>query len=764
MKKLITLTVLMCLSIQIAFAQFEVTGSKEYGRLFDVTYDPIVQNKLYAITLGNHIVTSSDNGQSWEILYSYPEQSVGLDRLRFLDGNQLTFYVRFSNNISLNLLDLNTLTITKQFVLPVPPGSDKNWIASYAIYEADTDIAIIHQGYQIGFSTFAKVYYTSDGGTTFQEIYHNVDFDEVFPNNVAIHPTNPAIVFIARGLGPTAVTGGIFKSVDAGATWVEHLAGNAFDAIDFQPQNPDTMLLGSSVTFGSQNLYRSTDTGDNWNIIPISWTNGIQDNITVIKYNPANPNNVIVLEENEIVITNDGFATWQNIVYPVVDVHSYYFGLNASFNPFNQDEVFISANYHVLFSEDGGETVSWSKNPYFSTTGNINFFNNPQESHLYYGVQLGYVHRNMQTMDEAPYEVQSLEYVSSSRITVYPDQTIPGRVYSFEGGFMGSNLYFSNDHGENREQIFSLFSSSFHAIASHPDNPNLVWASFSSFGENPELMEIDFSDINNIQVTPIALPISDVVTDMYFNQQNPDEIILSVGTNMLSTTNGGSTWTDISNGLNPLIPFQDLILKISINPLNTAQISIATNKGIFSTLNGGALWEQKTFDVTHNIAHSTETNGHLIAATHNSDISSFDVYYSTDGGENWTTIPTEDLQYVASTTTAFQFFETEADIYIGTTDLGLVKYTVDLSALSTPDFQGPNNFLQLYPNPVTDVLNLNTGAETIEQIILYTVTGQQIMVLPGASHINIAELKSGVYFVKATTTSGKSTTGKIIKR
>ena len=51
-------------------AQFETIGSDEYGRIFGINYDRITENKLYANTLANHILTSDDNGQTWSVFYA----------------------------------------------------------------------------------------------------------------------------------------------------------------------------------------------------------------------------------------------------------------------------------------------------------------------------------------------------------------------------------------------------------------------------------------------------------------------------------------------------------------------------------------------------------------------------------------------------------------------------------------------------------------------------------------------------------------------
>ena len=768
MKKLLTLifTILCCFGQQ-AFAQMEVIGSKEYGRVFDINYDLTVQNRLYAITLGNHIVMSNDNGVNWEVLYSHPEKGTSLKTLRVMEGNKLSFYTNYGvGDDALFILDLATLAIDKQFVLPIPEGSDQEWISNYSIYEDNTDIALVLQGFKIGLSNYAKVYYTNDAGASWREVYFNTLFNDVFPNDVAISPVDPDRLFITRGLGPNGINGGLLISADAGNTWEEKIPGNTYDPIAFNPLNPDDILVGTSIGFGTgvENLYRSLDGGSNWNIIPITWTDVTLNNITAIRFNPSDPTNIIVFEDNEVVITHDNFNTLQNFVYPVDSTHGYYYGLTAAYNPFNTNEIFVNGNYHALFSTNGGETLTWSKNPYFVTTVTVSITSGA-ESHLYYGVQFGFVHRNLTTGFDTPYEVKPLDYMANSPgMTVYSDKSIPGRVYTFKSSFMGSNVYMSNDHGATKIQILNLFSGTFNCVETDPANPNIIWAAFSNWGSEVQVYKIDVTDPANITNTLLTLPEADLVTGILIDNLNSNNVLISQGVSIYKSADGGTTWTSSSTGLEELVPMSDLILHLAQNPLNMEQYSIATNQGVFTTGNGGATWTKIYSSVIHNLAHSTVTDGQMIATTHTSGISDFKIIYSKDGGSTWNEIATKDLLYVASVASAFRFIADTAEVYIGTNDLGLVKYSIDMNAPNVGIGVNPLNTgdVIVYPNPTAGDLHIVTS-KTVLSVEIYNITGQRVFKAFNTISLNIAHLDTGVYSCKITTTDGKTTVVKVVR-
>nr|WP_294937558.1 T9SS type A sorting domain-containing protein [uncultured Flavobacterium sp.] len=92
--------------------------------------------------------------------------------------------------------------------------------------------------------------------------------------------------------------------------------------------------------------------------------------------------------------------------------------------------------------------------------------------------------------------------------------------------------------------------------------------------------------------------------------------------------------------------------------------------------------------------------------------------------------------------------------------------TTTIAALSNQDF-GFSSYFMLYPNPVNDVLTLETK-QTIEvsSINIYNQLGQLVLVVPKAqnvSKVDISGLASGNYFIKVNSDKGTSNT-KFVKK
>jgi Secretion system C-terminal sorting domain len=86
----------------------------------------------------------------------------------------------------------------------------------------------------------------------------------------------------------------------------------------------------------------------------------------------------------------------------------------------------------------------------------------------------------------------------------------------------------------------------------------------------------------------------------------------------------------------------------------------------------------------------------------------------------------------------------------------------DADANGTPDYLQNNNLavnhfqedhsIVIYPNPASSVLNLNnTSGLTISSIAIYAVNGTLVKQLTASSAIPVADLQSGLYFVKIVT-------------
>jgi hypothetical protein len=96
-------------------------------------------------------------------------------------------------------------------------------------------------------------------------------------------------------------------------------------------------------------------------------------------------------------------------------------------------------------------------------------------------------------------------------------------------------------------------------------------------------------------------------------------------------------------------------------------------------------------------------------------------------------------------------------------DGGITDITIDGTLLSTDDntIEG----FSYYPNPTTDILNL-TSVETIEDVVIYNLLGQQVIgqdVNATSLQLDTSSLATGAYLMKVTV-NGQTGTYKVIKR
>lgn len=87
---------------------------------------------------------------------------------------------------------------------------------------------------------------------------------------------------------------------------------------------------------------------------------------------------------------------------------------------------------------------------------------------------------------------------------------------------------------------------------------------------------------------------------------------------------------------------------------------------------------------------------------------------------------------------------------------------VDASATLAVNDIAKNSGVKVYPNPVKDVLNINTDKK-VNSIEIFSLTGQLIRKLDNNSkQVNVSDLKKGVYLLRVKS-EGKDESFKIVK-
>src|SRR4026208_173048 len=170
----------------------------------------------------------------------------------------------------------------------IGPASMGGRIDDIAVSESDT--SIIYVGYAVG-----GVFKSENNGTTFTPVFETYGTASI--GDIAIHPTNPDIVYVGTGEANNRQTAsfgdGIYKTTDGGKTFtnVGLKETQTIARIVIDPKNPETVYVASpGHLFGpnpERGVFKTTDGGKTWNKVKF-----VDDDtgFTDIAIDPVNPN------------------------------------------------------------------------------------------------------------------------------------------------------------------------------------------------------------------------------------------------------------------------------------------------------------------------------------------------------------------------------------------------------------------------------------------------------------------------------------------
>lgn len=773
MKKTV-FTLFLILFVQLCSSQVSFVGNQDYGRMRNFVYDKTVQNKIYATTyIGSHILVSNDNGTTWDVLFTLPnpEYAPAIQEMRITNnGTALSFIEYYGGYSSMNkvaVFDLQSKSIIKEMSVPV--GEPIFSIKNYSLFDDGnmTKASFFTDGDENRFYT------TNNGGTSWNKVYDATDHESVILNDAIMDPKNPQTLYVVRNGGAGNEDGGLFKSIDGGATWTETLNGLILQSIDIDPTDSNVIYIGTGVLWSyldqHQAVYKSIDGGTTWTEQQITWSDSSQGlkNVPKININPNDTNHVVVLADDRVAVTTNGGSTWTTTVHDgLVDGHSYFYGIGASFDPFNPNNVMIANNRYPKFSSDKGVTLSSIKNPFFIGMGNLNVINENGTDKLMYGVQFGYTVKNLETNEETPINVFPLsESPMGGQIgLVHADKDYPGRVYTFDSSFMGSTINVSDDYGVNKTPIYTTFDTNFTSAETDSANPNIAWlATFN--GVNASLIKVNFSNPEDVQMEFINLPYSDdYIYGIKSSKSNPNEVLVTVGNELLKTTDGGTTWTKITNGLQDLT-LPNIALELTQNPLNMNQYTMSASNGIYTSLDGGNNWTKIYNGMIHKVEHSTKQIGQIVGIANSYLDSLPKVIYSNDNGNTWTEKASTNYFNTVLIAGAVRFVDNQnAEVYLTSQSLGILKDQISLEVLGNSDLENLKSGINVYPNPTKDFINIKLDKSISKfKASLYNASGQMMLSTENRSSINISNLNTGIYFLTIQPENGKAITKKIIK-
>jgi len=120
------------------------------------------------------------------------------------------------------------------------------------------------------------------------------------------------------------------------------------------------------------------------------------------------------------------------------------------------------------------------------------------------------------------------------------------------------------------------------------------------------------------------------------------------------------------------------------------------------------------------------------------------IFTTTDTGDSWS-------EMTSGTANVLRNFDYSNNVRIAVGDGGVIMRLVDTSTSNQQ--LADNKQLELYPNPVKDILNITTNAD-VKSFTIRDLTGKTLLVYYAQPTINMAHLSKGVYLLQVQTAEG----------
>ena len=607
-------------------------------------------------------------------------------------------------------------------------------------------------------NTERGIYKSTNGGVSWAQSLFIAD--SVGAIDVVVDPNNPDKVFAAmwerqrredyiKYGGPMTA---LYVTNNGGSSWNVVSGGFPSNAADLGRISIDICASNSQIIYAltafangnSRGLYKSTNGGTNWTLINntvagssnYAWFNRI------CKVRPSDPNYVICGGLNMERSTNGG-TSFSGIAASHVDEHA------VAFAPSNTNFIVLGNDGGIDYSTNGG--TSWLA----STTLPITQFyagdidnNNPNTI-------LGGTQDNgtIRTTGSAGSWSQIyggdgfyclVDYTTSQRVYASSQNGGLGRSVnggaSFVGATSGLDLTYTNwmtpyVMDKNNPLILYCGTYKIHRTTNGMQN----WTQIS-----PDLANGHVQNLGTITTVDVS---------------RTDPNVIYCGTddaNVWVTTNGGTNWTKIINGL----PYR-WVTRVAVHP-NLANVCYVTLSGykvdstgvhVFKTTNFGAVWTSISSNLPNAPANDIVIDPVFLSTLYlATDVG---VMISTNDGASWSvysqgipsSVPCHDLTLHNPTRKLVVWTHGRSAYATNVEPVGIVNQNEIPQSFSLS---------QNYPNPFnpSTKIKYSIPKEGFVSLTIYDITGKSVMNLVNQdqksgvyeAEFNAVNLSSGVYF------------------
>ena len=600
-------------------------------------------------------------------------------------------------------------------------------------------------------------------------------------HRVLVHPTNPDIVYASSSVG-------IYKTTDGGNTWTR-LRPGSFKDMEFKPGNPNTIY--AATTSG---LMRSTNAGVSFSALSVGFATGVSR--VEIAVTPANANYLYVVAGKSsdggfagLYLSTDGgntFTTksttpnilgWQS--NGMDNGGQAWYDLAITVSPTNPNLIFVGG-VNIWRSTNAGST--WAIKAHWRGSGapyvhadihELAYANNGttlwacSDGGAYYGISnassawgeknnglaIAQMYRMGASATNAKKILSGWQDNGSSKYT--------GSWYKVLGGdgmeciidhsnnnIMYASMYYGNiyrsaDGGSNWVEITNSINEQGDWVTPyvmHPTVANILYAGYINIYKsvnrgNSWSKLTNFGGSAKIKALAIA-------------PSNPSIMYLSTKYDVKRSTDGGVTWSSISNGINGSVTY------FAIHPTNPNTVWVtlsgySSGYKVMKTTNGGQSWQNISGNLPNLPANcivyeKNTANGIYVGM----DVG---VYYRDDNLGQWVPFM-KDLPNVI--VDELEIFYPDHKIRAATFGRGMWESPVYSLANDINSPEKDQYTLEVYPNPTSGIINVdlkNPGHSEI-QVRVLNYSGQVLKTLgfekSSTIQIPVEELSKGLYFIE----------------
>jgi len=505
---------------------------------------------------------------------------------------------------------------------------------------------------------------------------------------LAIDPVTPATVY-------AGTLGGLFKSIDGGASWsfvTITLSGaviveSTIDALAIDPKTPTTIYAGSPISSGQGGgLFKSTDGGATWAAINSGLPGAPVPSVTALVIDPLTPTTLYTVV-GDVFKSTDGGASWTSAgigqsgthipslaIDPATPTTLYAavapnagggLGLFKSTNgggswseilsgviwfvavdPATPTTVYaVNPNGPMYKSTDAGATWSTIASPPGQGANAFAFgINAPNPTTIYAAGGFfggGVLNGVFKSTDGGASWSAVNSGLSNTRVsTLAIDPMTPTTIYAGTSDGSGG-VFKSTDGGISwiaaNSGLPCLPNFGAASLAIDPSAPSTLYVAGNGVGGGACGVFKSTNAGGSWNPAGSGLPFG--VSSLAINPKTPTTIYVGTfGSGVFRSTDGGGSWTAVNTGLtgNSLDA-----TRLAIDPLTPTTIYIGSfAAGVFKSTNGGGSWTAANTGLTviyvNAVAINPVTPSTLYAGTNGG------VFKSTDGGASWaaTNMPT----------------------------------------------------------------------------------------------------------------------------